>query len=206
MSLAGSKLSGWASALYGGWTFLCRVSPSPLLSWAAQGLLQRFPGGQDGCLWTAWDSPLTPSHRLSSLEVSSQQSFVQGWTGGDGRGCHLLEDPWGCEGESQLLGPARKEGPFSPELCPMVTAHPQPPPPAPACVNFSNICFPWALVGLGWEGTEFLRLPEGTLSAVHPCRLPSAEEALSELPLGFQPSKATLGDGAGSLPSLFPWD
>lgn len=55
---------------------------------------------------------------------------------------------------------------------------------SPACVNFSNICFPWALAGLGWAGREFLRLSEAAVFPFHPCRLSSAREAVSNLPLG----------------------
>lgn len=89
----------------------------------------------------------------------------------------------------------------------METAPPQPPCPAPACVNFSNICFPWALVGLGWEGREFRRLPEAALSLFHPCRLSSAEEATSTLPRGSGRQGLPLRPGGqASPPSDFPWD
>lgn len=72
-------------------------------------------------------------------------------------GCHLSEDHWECQGEGQLLGPVRDDlpGPFPLSCARIETAHPQPPPPVPACVNFSNICFPWALFGrLGREGVS----------------------------------------------------
>lgn len=138
---------------------------------------------------------------LSSLEVSFGAGGVE-VVGG----CHLSEDPWGRQGEGQLLGPARDDlpGPFPLSCAHMETAHPQPPPPVPACVNFSNICFPWPLVGLVWEGREFLELPEAALSPFHPCRLSSAEEAISKLPLRFQPSGPPSETwGAGVSPFLF---
>lgn len=73
---------------------------------------------------------------------------------------------------------------LSPELCPVVAAHPRPPlpPPAPACVNFSNICFPWALVGLGWEGRELLRFPEAAPSPVHPAGCPRPKRPFQSCP------------------------
>ena len=150
--------------------------------------------------------PCTPN--IISPPWRSQQGFrvggvkVVGWH-------HLSEDPWGHPGEGQLLRPARvSPRPLSLcELCLHGDSSPTAPTPAPACVNFSNICFPWALVGLGWEGREFWRLPEAALSPFHPCRLSSAEEAISDVPRGSGQQSLPLRPGEQvSPPSPFPWE
>lgn len=75
---------------------------------------------------------------------------------------------------------------LSPELCPPTAS------PSPSSSSLCDLLKYLLSLGTGWAGLggrESLRLPEAALSPVHPCRLSSAEEAISELPPGPSPAK-----------------
>lgn len=104
---------------------------------AAEGL-RRLPGAR-----TAASAPLPPWCCLPEV-LAQPRAGVRS---------REVPSPQECQRRPRLLHP---------RLC-----HTDSPPTASAFplqpVNFSNICFPWALAGLGWEGRVFLRIPEAAL-------------------------------------------
>ena len=65
----------------------------------------------------------------------------------------VVPSPQECQGRPRLLHPRPCRADSPPTVFAFLLQH----------VNFTNICFPWALAGLGWEGRVLLRIPEAAL-------------------------------------------